>query len=103
MGGVDVATRLPPFLLRDESAPATNTPAWSKAERDDAMSSLSKSGCVLLRGALTHEDVDSLRSAFGLGEGAAARRAGEVGQVLQSYDSNLAMGRYTFGRLHCLL
>merc|ERR1719343_374298 len=44
-----------------------------------------------------------MRGALGLGAGANSRKATEVGRWLQQRDPNIAMGRYTFGRLHCLL
>jgi len=57
----------------------------------------------MLRGALSAEDVAAMRGALGLGAGASSRRATEVGRWLQTVDPNIALGRYTFGRLHCLL
>lgn len=101
--GVDIGTCVPPYLLPESERPAIPTPAWMQHERDEAASALHRWGCVLLRDVLTSEDVASYQKAFGLGVGSSARRAGEVGQVLQSCDANIQMGRYTFGRLHCLL
>jgi len=89
--------------LPEDGAPRVETPAWLPHEREGAASCLHTWGCVLLRGALTDKDVASLRDAFGLGVGSTARKAGEVGRLLQGIDPNIQMGRYTVGRLHCLL
>jgi len=85
--------------MRPSWPPTAQTEAPSEA----AAAALDRWGCTLLRGAVTAEDVAALREAFGLGAGSGARRAGEVGRWLLQRDPNIAMGRYTFGRLHCLL
>jgi len=101
--GVDIGVLVPPYLFPQSDIPAVHVPEWSAELREAGVSSLEQWGCVLLRGALASDDVSALREAFGMGSGSNAQLATQVGQVLQSHDSNIAMGRYTFGRLHCLL
>lgn len=101
--GVDIGVMVPPYLFPESDVPAVHVPEWSADLREAGVSSLEQWGCVLLRGALARDDVSALRDAFGMGSGSNAQLATQVGQVLLSHDSNIAMGRYTFGRLHCLL
>mmetsp|Transcript_73596 Transcript_73596/g.204517 ORF Transcript_73596/g.204517 Transcript_73596/m.204517 type:complete len:455 (-) Transcript_73596:88-1452(-) len=103
--GVDIGVRVPTYLQPEEAVPTAQTRDWgaSGASRDAALAALQRWGCTLLRGALATDDVQALREAFGLGKGAGTRRAAEVGQWMLQRDPNIAMGRYTFGRLHCLL
>merc|ERR550532_2961194 len=101
--GVDIGVQVPPCLCPDAGTPSVQPAAWGPGQREAAAAALDRWGCTLLRGAVTAEDVAALREAFGLGAGSGARRAGEVGRWLLQRDPNIAMGRYTFGRLHCLL
>uniref|UniRef100_A0A7S1MK30 Uncharacterized protein n=1 Tax=Alexandrium catenella TaxID=2925 RepID=A0A7S1MK30_ALECA len=101
--GVDIGSQVPAYLLPEDGAPTVRPPAWAPGCREAAAGALQRWGCVLLRGAVAAEDVAELREALGLGTGMAARRAGEVGRWLLQKDPSVAMGRYTFGRLHCLL
>lgn len=101
--GVDIGSPVPPYLLPEDGTPAVRTPAWTPGCRAAAAEALQRWGCALLRGVVAAEDVAALREALGLGAGSSARRAGEVGRWLLQKDPNVAMGRYTFGRLHCLL
>jgi len=109
--GVDIGVRVPTYLdvgsssPAKDSSPAISPPSWEPrpALRDNAADSLRHWGCVLLRGAVAAGDVAALREDLGLGSGLSSRRAAEVGQWLLQRDPNIAMGRYTFGRLHCLL
>jgi len=102
--GVDIGMLVPPYLIpQEEGVPAVKRLRWDPAVREAATHAIHKWGCVLLRGALDQEDVSCLREDLGLGSGAASRRATEAGQWILHRDPNVAMGRYTFGRLHCLL
>eukprot|EP00927_Polykrikos_kofoidii_P057825 TRINITY_DN52022_c0_g1_i1.p1 TRINITY_DN52022_c0_g1~~TRINITY_DN52022_c0_g1_i1.p1 ORF type:complete len:500 (+),score=73.71 TRINITY_DN52022_c0_g1_i1:57-1502(+) len=113
--GVDIGATVPPYLVRDQDTLAVSASASGNAkEREAAVVALQRWGCARLRGAVTTEDVTILREQLGLVSVAGAstnsssarqhpRRAGEVGQWILQKDPNIAMGRYTFGRLHCLL
>eukprot|EP00929_Paragymnodinium_shiwhaense_P045301 TRINITY_DN23164_c0_g1_i1.p1 TRINITY_DN23164_c0_g1~~TRINITY_DN23164_c0_g1_i1.p1 ORF type:complete len:322 (-),score=32.87 TRINITY_DN23164_c0_g1_i1:218-1183(-) len=99
-----------------EAFRSVESAAWScqadgHLPQDAALAALNGWGCALLQGAVSRTDIAHLREALGLVGGSSkfrqdagqARRAGEVGQWLLQKDPNIAMGRYTFGRLHCLL
>eukprot|EP00438_Fugacium_kawagutii_P031310 Skav215334 [mRNA] locus=scaffold1391:139181:150355:- [translate_table: standard] len=79
--------------------PAASPVEWTPKMLEQGEKALESWGCVLLRGLLTPDDLQRLRRALGLGE----RRAAEVGLWQQQQDPNVAMGRYTYGRLHLLL
>eukprot|EP00435_Cladocopium_sp_Y103_P052072 s69_g16.t1 len=101
--GVDIGVLVPPYLPLfgkgpGPGMPSTSRVAWSKEMLETGEKALESWGCVLLRGLLTADDVKAIRQALGLGP----RRAAEVG-LWQQQDPNVAMGRYTFGRLHLLL
>lgn len=103
--GVDIGARVPTYLIPVDGVPSAAPVSWGLdgATREAALASLQHWGCTLLRNAITQEDLLALRTALGLGQGAGTRRAGQVGQWILQRDPNIAMGRYTFGRLHCLL
>lgn len=102
---VDVGVLVPPYLASFAEVLGVQPPSWEPRPtlREEAAASLRSWGCALLRGAVAPADVAALREQLGLGSGASSRRATEVGQWLLQHDPNIAMGRYTFGRLHCLL
>mmetsp|Transcript_92996 Transcript_92996/g.250978 ORF Transcript_92996/g.250978 Transcript_92996/m.250978 type:complete len:450 (+) Transcript_92996:68-1417(+) len=103
--GVDIGVLVPPYLTSEVGVPAVQPPNWEPRPqlREEASQAVQRWGCALLRGAIAPEDVTALRESLGLGNGMGARRATEVGQWLLQRDPNVGMGRYTFGRLHCLL
>jgi len=112
--GVDIGVLVPPYLpltgtgAGSEKIPATSAVAWNQEILERSEKALESWGCVLLRGLLTADDIQSLRRALGLGGVAEKnwqppRRAAEVGLWQQQQDPNVAMGRYTYGRLHLLL
>eukprot|EP00933_Yihiella_yeosuensis_P048035 TRINITY_DN4403_c4_g1_i1.p1 TRINITY_DN4403_c4_g1~~TRINITY_DN4403_c4_g1_i1.p1 ORF type:complete len:488 (+),score=88.35 TRINITY_DN4403_c4_g1_i1:88-1551(+) len=122
--GVDIGVLVPPYLISQagskggasssESVPQAVQPAaWGGAATSpEAVDDTIKSwGAALLRGTLAPEDLAQLRCDFGLGGVASSagkrpdppRRAAEVGMRMQQFDPNVAMGRYTYGRLHILL
>lgn len=100
--GVDIGTLVPSSLCPADNVPSVRAAKWDGSS-ERAVQALQEWGCALVRGVVDSEDITKLRVAMGLGSGSDARRATEVGQWLLQRDPNVAMGRYTFGRLHCLL
>lgn len=120
--GVDIGVLVPTYLLpsfvRKGEGPSSalasvevaaegslrcRPAAWTSRKLDDAALALQLWGGVLLKGVVPEDDLASLRQAFGVIAPDGPRKAGELGQWIKQKDSNVQMGRYTFGRLHCLI
>eukprot|EP00405_Crypthecodinium_cohnii_P036704 CAMPEP_0206545916 /NCGR_PEP_ID=MMETSP0325_2-20121206/12407_1 /ASSEMBLY_ACC=CAM_ASM_000347 /TAXON_ID=2866 /ORGANISM="Crypthecodinium cohnii, Strain Seligo" /LENGTH=452 /DNA_ID=CAMNT_0054044965 /DNA_START=97 /DNA_END=1455 /DNA_ORIENTATION=+ len=103
--GVDIGVLVPPYLAPLEGVPTVKVPTWEPRPtlRKKVVDALDTYGVALLQGAIESEDIKKLRDELGFLNGKLTRRATELGQWLQQMDPNVGMGRYTFGRLHCLL
>lgn len=101
--GADIGVRVPPYLMVQDGVPTVQRAPWNPRLREDAAEALQRWGCVLLRSAITEDDVGTLRDVLGVDAKGSARKAGEVGQWMKAKDPNISMGRFTFGRLHTLL
>lgn len=102
--GNDIGSQVPTYLSKPEPGmPGVPPLPWRAEDREHAAEALERWGCCLVRGCMSPESVENVRKEFGLGAGFEGRRATDVGQWLLARDPNVSMGRYTFGRLHCVL